>query len=241
MGTFHNDKGELHGITVVVDTKGPRVLVGRCDEMDDERLILLDVDIHEEGQNGRSKAQYVERAAKFGVWKKHDRVVVPCAEVASVRRLGEVLQPSGVAVVAVAKTPEAVATAPAAQKGKVALATGGVEASAGAQGQIVALTLAAQEEVKRLLAADHKPGTGLRLGVKGGGCSGLSYRLEFDSKKEGDLVVPYAGFNVFLDRKSTIYLRGISLDHQKGLSGKGFVFHNPNASNTCGCGESFSI
>ncbi|MCW8132263.1 MAG: iron-sulfur cluster assembly accessory protein [Planctomycetota bacterium] len=109
-----------------------------------------------------------------------------------------------------------------------------------ADGEVVALTANAQAEVKRLLALE-KPGAGLRLGVKGGGCSGLSYKLEFDQKKEGDLVIAYEGFSVFLDRKSTIYLRGVTLDHQKGLQGKGFVFHNPNATNTCGCGESFSV
>lgn len=89
MGTFHDDKGELHGITVVVDTVGPEVYVGRCDEVAEHGVILLDADVHKDGENGRSKAQYLERAAQFGVWKKHDRLVIPHAQVASIQRLGE--------------------------------------------------------------------------------------------------------------------------------------------------------
>ena len=104
---------------------------------------------------------------------------------------------------------------------------------------VVKLTEAAEVEVHRLLAEEGKPG--LRLGIKGGGCSGLSYLLEFTEEQEGDTVLDFEGFKVFLDRKSTIYLRGIVLDHQQGLSGRGFQFNNPNASNTCGCGESFSV
>ncbi len=90
MGTFHQNKSELHGITVVVDTDGPEIYVGRCDDMDDERVILLDVDVHSDGDGGRSKAEYVEKAARFGVWKKHDHLVIDRARVTSVRRLGEV-------------------------------------------------------------------------------------------------------------------------------------------------------
>jgi hypothetical protein len=90
MGTFHSDKGELHGITIVVDMKGPQVWVGRCDEADDERVILLDADVHEEARGGHSKEDYIKRAAKVGIWKKHDRVEIPRSEVASIRRLGEI-------------------------------------------------------------------------------------------------------------------------------------------------------
>ena len=90
MGTFHQDKSELHGITVVVDTDGPEIFVGRCDDMDDEKVILLDVDVHRDGDGGKSKEEYVRRAAKFGVWKKHDHLVVDRARVTSVRRLGEI-------------------------------------------------------------------------------------------------------------------------------------------------------
>ena len=107
--------------------------------------------------------------------------------------------------------------------------------------KVVHLTASAQVEVLRLLAERAEPGTGLRLGIKGGGCSGLSYVLDFTLTSEGDTILEYPGFQVFLDRKSTIYLSGITLDHQSGLQGKGFVFQNPMAANTCGCGESFSL
>lgn len=109
----------------------------------------------------------------------------------------------------------------------------------GTSNQVVELTDAAQEEVRRLLVLEGQPG--LRLGIKGGGCSGLSYDLAFTDQQEGDTVIEFDGFKVFLDRKSTIYLSGITLDFQTGLEGRGFVFQNPQASNTCGCGESFSI
>lgn len=105
--------------------------------------------------------------------------------------------------------------------------------------QVVNLTATAEVEVRRLVAEEGMPG--LRLGIKGGGCSGLSYSLEFTEEREGDTIIDFEDFKVFLDRKSTIYLSGITLDHQSGLDGRGFVFHNPQASNTCGCGESFSI
>ena len=106
-------------------------------------------------------------------------------------------------------------------------------------GPVISLTETAQAEVRRLLELERQQG--LRLGIKGGGCSGLSYLLEFTDQREGDTVIEFEDFKVFLDRKSTIYLRGITLDHQRGLDGRGFVFHNPQAANTCGCGESFSL
>ncbi len=90
MGTFHDDRGELHGITVVVDTSGPKVFIGRCDQELPEGILLLDADVHEEVEGGDSKAQFVERAAKFGHWKKLERVMVPQGEITSVRRLGEI-------------------------------------------------------------------------------------------------------------------------------------------------------
>ena len=90
MGTFHQGKSELHGITVVVDTTGPEIFVGRCDDMDDQGILLNDADMHRDGEGGRSKEDYVRRAAQFGVWKKYDRLMIPSDKIASVRRLGEV-------------------------------------------------------------------------------------------------------------------------------------------------------
>ena len=108
------------------------------------------------------------------------------------------------------------------------------------ENQLVTLTEAAIIKVVELLK-EEESGKGLRLGVKGGGCSGFSYSISFDFEKERDNLIELENFRVYLDPKSTIYLKGIELDHQGGLDGKGFVFQNPNASNTCGCGESFSI
>lgn len=107
--------------------------------------------------------------------------------------------------------------------------------------QFVSITPVAAEEVKKLIEKEDKPGIGLRLGVKGGGCSGLSYDLGFTAQEKGDTVVEQEGFQVFMDPKSLIYLKGMQLDYQGGLQGKGFVFVNPNAKSTCGCGESFSL
>lgn len=235
MGTFHHDKHELHGITVVVETP-EKVFVGRCDDMDAAEVILLDADEHAEGQGGRSKEEYLKRAAKFGVWKKHARVSVPREEVAWVRRLSEFTQ----GIPADLKGGMATATAVAEPPVQVAAAPAPKPAAPGAQ-DVVLLTEAAKEEVRRLIRDDKKVGLGLRLAVSGGGCSGLVYKLDFDKKKDGDVAIVCEGFEVYLDKKSTIYLRGVTLDHQKGLSGKGFIFKNPNATNTCGCGESFSV
>jgi hypothetical protein len=91
LGTFHSDKGELHGITVAVDLVGPKVLVGRVDTLDASSVLLLDVDEHEEGPGRESKDEWLRRAARFGTWKKHDRLRVPMTEVVSVRRLGDLL------------------------------------------------------------------------------------------------------------------------------------------------------
>ena len=108
--------------------------------------------------------------------------------------------------------------------------------------QLVTATDRAVEHLRHLLVAENESNVdGVRLGVKGGGCSGLSYVLEFGDAQAGDNVVEYDGIRFFLDRKSSIYLKGIQIDYDSGLEGRGFVFSNPNADNTCGCGESFSI
>jgi len=106
---------------------------------------------------------------------------------------------------------------------------------------LVVVTPAAVEELKRLQPTEGAGKEGVRLGVKGGGCSGYSYVLEFNDAREGDNVLEHDSLKFFMDRKSSIYLKGIVLDFRSGLKGKGFVFQNPNATSTCGCGESFSV
>jgi iron-sulfur cluster assembly protein len=108
------------------------------------------------------------------------------------------------------------------------------------QAPLLNVTEAAAEEVKKLLA--NEPGTsGLRLEVKGGGCSGMSYGLGFDNPRENDNIVETQGIKVFIDPKSAIYLKGTLLDFQGGLEGHGFAIKNPQAKGTCGCGQSFSV
>lgn len=82
----------------------------------------------------------------------------------------------------------------------------------------------------------------VRVGVKSGGCSGLSYELKFDSAPtEGDRLIEDNEIKIIVDKKSVLYLAGTILEYSGGLNGKGFVFNNPNAQRTCGCGESFSL
>ncbi len=108
--------------------------------------------------------------------------------------------------------------------------------------QIVAVTEKALEHIRQIFASENKGlDHGLRLGVIGGGCSGLNYKIEFDQKKDNDNICSFGDVKVFIDPKSSIYLKGITLDFNDGLNGKGFIFVNPNAKNTCGCGESFSV
>lgn len=100
----------------------------------------------------------------------------------------------------------------------------------------------AKEEAVRLMSQEGKEGLFIRVGVSGGGCSGLMYNLEFDNEmKEGDQEFMDNDVKVVVDKKSFLYLVGTELDFSGGLNGKGFVFVNPNASRTCGCGESFSL
>lgn len=109
------------------------------------------------------------------------------------------------------------------------------------QAPIISLTDAALKEVKRLINVQGIEEGGLRLGVKGGGCSGLSYTINFDEKiGQYDQIYEIEGIKVIVDAKSAIYLQGTQLDYQKDLMGGNFKFINPNANKTCGCGESFS-
>jgi iron-sulfur cluster assembly protein len=107
---------------------------------------------------------------------------------------------------------------------------------------IISITEKALAQIKTIAQIENLDGSkGLRLAVTGGGCSGLSYKIEFSDKKDRDNVLSFEDVKVLIDPKSVIYLKGIVLDFKDGLNGKGFVFENPNAKNTCGCGESFSI
>src|ERR1044072_2044618 len=101
----------------------------------------------------------------------------------------------------------------------------------------------AKNHALELIRAENKPADSfIRVGVDSGGCSGLSYKLEFDNMmRDGDQVFEDNGIKIVVDRKSFLYLAGTQLDYTGGLNGKGFVFNNPNASRTCGCGESFSV
>ena len=97
-------------------------------------------------------------------------------------------------------------------------------------------------QIRKLAATENKPGYGIRVSVKGGGCSGLTYKLDLENaEREGDKVYDQHGVQLFVDKKSVIYLAGTELDYSDGLNGKGFVFANPNAKKTCGCGTSFSV
>lgn len=99
----------------------------------------------------------------------------------------------------------------------------------------------AVNQIKKLMAVEGKEHAGLRVGVKSGGCSGLSYTMEFvDEPLANDHVIEFDGVKLFIDIFSAMYLNGSELDFSDGLNGSGFNWHNPNAQRTCGCGQSFS-
>ncbi|HLG36261.1 MAG TPA: iron-sulfur cluster assembly accessory protein [Bacteroidia bacterium] len=107
---------------------------------------------------------------------------------------------------------------------------------------MITVTEKAKSKAIELMSVENRPDSFIRVGVDGGGCSGLTYKLEFDNQiKDGDKVFEDKGMRIVCDRKSFLYLVGTELDFSDGLNGKGFQFHNPNASRTCGCGESFAV
>ena len=103
------------------------------------------------------------------------------------------------------------------------------------------VTETAQQQIRQLLQSQGKQGWGVRVGVKGGGCSGLSYTMDIaETAEEKDKIFDYEGFKVFCDPKSYFYLGALSLDFSTDLMGGGFKFVNPSATKTCGCGQSFA-
>lgn len=107
---------------------------------------------------------------------------------------------------------------------------------------MIKVTDSAKKQALRLMEDENKDGYFIRVGVQGGGCSGLMYQLTFDNElKEEDKSFEDNDMKVVVDKKSYLYLIGTTLNFSGGLNGKGFVFQNPNADRTCGCGESFSI
>ena len=108
---------------------------------------------------------------------------------------------------------------------------------------MITVTERAKAKALNIMTEEHKPADSfIRVGVDGGGCSGLTYKLEFDNVVHpDDKVFEDKGMKIVCDKKSFLYLVGTELDFSDGLNGKGFSFINPNASRTCGCGESFSV
>ena len=100
----------------------------------------------------------------------------------------------------------------------------------------------AAKHVRAFAEQSGKPEANLRVAVKGGGCAGMTYVLDLvNEPKEDDKIIEEHGMELYVDRKSYIFLAGTVLEYSGGLNGKGFVFNNPNAKTTCGCGTSFSV
>lgn len=105
----------------------------------------------------------------------------------------------------------------------------------------VLLSPKAAEEVKKIVTTQAIPeGYGLRVGVRGGGCSGMSYVLGFDKHREHDMTFDFEGITLYIDKRHGLYLMGTTIDYHDGLNARGFTFENPNATQTCGCGSSFA-
>ncbi len=105
----------------------------------------------------------------------------------------------------------------------------------------VSFTEGALKEIRNLQSQPEMENMFLRVGVKGGGCSGLSYVLGFDQKEEDDIESVIDGIPVVMKKAHSIYLLGMEIDYSSGLNARGFVFNNPNASSSCGCGTSFAV
>ncbi len=107
---------------------------------------------------------------------------------------------------------------------------------------MIEVTKKAVSKIREIMREENKAESFIRIGIKGGGCSGFTYVLDIDDQKaEGDQLYEYGDVKVIIDSKSVVYLAGTQLDYTDGLNGSGFVFNNPNASKTCGCGNSFAV
>ena len=106
----------------------------------------------------------------------------------------------------------------------------------------ILMTESAAMQIQKIIESENSSADGIRAGVQGGGCAGLSYKLDLETiKQEGDKIYQSpSGVKLYVDKKSFLFLAGTVLDYAGGLNGRGFEFHNPNASSTCGCGSSFS-
>ena len=117
-----------------------------------------------------------------------------------------------------------------------------MENSVSTHSDTIILTDGAVKQLKKIIEDQHIPEEyGLRVGVKGGGCSGFSYVLGFDEQKDKDDVFEVKGMKVLMEKAHAIYLIGMEIDWVDGLNNRGFVFNNPNAKKTCGCGSSFGV
>ena len=106
---------------------------------------------------------------------------------------------------------------------------------------MIEMTAQAAARIEKLVADKGQPGAGLRVKVVGGGCSGLSYKMDLDEKRDGDRVFEREGARIIVDRKSYLYLNGTELDYSDDLMHAGFNLRNPNVKRTCGCGASFGV
>lgn len=107
--------------------------------------------------------------------------------------------------------------------------------------QLIELSPSALRELRQLAANQAAPGKLVRIGVKGGGCSGMTYILDYQEAQDNDLILDFDGFQIAVAPAHAIYLEGVKLDFGTGLDNRGFIFENPNASETCGCGTSFAV
>jgi hypothetical protein len=168
----------LHGMTVVVQV-GDKVHVGKCHKLTRDVVLLQNGDVHSEGQDGLSIDDYLQRTAKFGVWGKHDQIILPTADVSSIKPLREYYGQAGQAAGESVDT-----TLPDMGESPAGADRTDVENT----DRPVQVTDVAAAEIRRLIDLENRTDEGLRLAVTGGGCSGMVYKVEFDKSRENDVV-----------------------------------------------------